>query len=69
VTYDETMLLLSCMHRAPEVEGVRECLVNTHEYDGLSGRFSFDGRQTASGRTVGIKRYTDQNIADGDDHV
>lgn len=69
VTYDETMLLLSCMHRAPEVEGVRECLVNTHEYDGLSGRFSFDGRQTASGRTIGIKRYTDQNIAHGDDHL
>jgi ABC-type branched-subunit amino acid transport system substrate-binding protein len=69
VTYDETMLLLSCMHRAPEVEGVRECLVNTHEYDGLSGRFSFDGRQTASGRAIGIKRYTHQNIADGDDHV
>lgn len=59
VTYDETMLLLSCMERSRDVEGVRECLANTHEYKGLSGRFSFDGKQTARGRKIGIKGLED----------
>lgn len=55
VAYDETMLLLSCAAGSQEVERVRECLANTRDYRGLSGTFSFNGGQTASGRRIGMK--------------
>jgi len=55
VAYDEATLLLSCMASSQKVDAVRECLVTTREYHGLSGTFSFNGKQTASGRQIGIK--------------
>ena len=57
VAYDETILLLSCMANSSHVEDVRNCIANTRDYRGLSGTFSFDGRQTATGRTIGITRF------------
>ncbi len=58
VTYDETTLVLTCMSKNQAVDGVRACLASTQDYRGLSGTFSFNGRQTASGRTIGIKRLS-----------
>ena len=55
VAYDETTLLLSCIRRSQTAATVRECLSTTGEYRGLSGTFSFNGKQTASGRQIGIK--------------
>lgn len=59
VAYDETTLLLSCMAKSAHVEDVRECIASTRDFRGLSGTFSFDGKQTATGRTIGITRFDD----------
>ena len=56
VAYDETILLLSCAEKFVTVEGTRGCIASTRDFQGMSGTFSFNGRQTASGRTIGIKR-------------
>ena len=57
VAYDETTLLLSCMANSSQVEDARNCIANTRDFRGLSGTFSFDERQTATGRTIGITRF------------
>lgn len=57
VTYDETMLLLSCAARDSGVEAVRDCIANTKDYQGFSGSFSFDGKQTVQNRQMGVREY------------
>ena len=57
VTYDETMLLLECVSRDPAVDAVRDCIANTRDYQGYSGKFSFNGGQTVTDRTIGVREY------------
>jgi ABC-type branched-subunit amino acid transport system substrate-binding protein len=57
VTYDETMMLLACIKRDPDVEAVRDCISHTTAYKGYSGTFSFNGGQTVTDRVIGVKRY------------
>jgi branched-chain amino acid transport system substrate-binding protein len=58
VAYDETMLLLECIKKEANIsERVRDCVAATHKYEGFSGIFSFDGKQTVTNRAIGIKRY------------
>ena len=56
VAYDETILLLLCAERSATLEATRECVATTRDFQGMSGTFSFNGGQTASGRAIGIKR-------------
>jgi ABC-type branched-subunit amino acid transport system substrate-binding protein len=60
VAYDETTLLLSCLERSREVSAVRDCVATTRDYPGLSGAFSFNGGQTATGRSIGIKQLEER---------
>lgn len=56
VAYDETMILLECMLRnGPDSGQVRGCIGGTNNYPGYSGTISFAGRQSATGRTMGIR--------------
>ena len=58
VTYDETMILLECIKKEGDSpERVRDCVAATHAYSGFSGVISFDGKQTVTTRSMGIKRY------------
>lgn len=57
VTYDETMLLLECVYRDAAVDAVRDCIAGTRDYQGYSGKFSFNGRQTVTDRTIGVRPY------------
>lgn len=58
VTYDETMILLECIKNEANIpERVRDCVAATHNYSGYSGTLSFDGKQTITNRSIGIKRY------------
>ena len=58
VAYDETRILLQCIKRERNIsEGVRDCVAATHNYSGFSGTISFDGKQTVTNRSIGIKRY------------
>jgi ABC-type branched-subunit amino acid transport system substrate-binding protein len=57
VTYDETMLLLSCVRENEAVDAVRDCIANTKSYKGFSGTFSFNGGQTVQDRAIGVKEF------------
>lgn len=52
VTYDETMIVLECAKQNPEIVAVRNCIAETKDYSGVSGRFSFDGGQEVRGREI-----------------
>ncbi len=54
VTYDETLLLLSCASKHSTTSGVRECLSATNSYPGASGMISFNGGQTRRERVMRI---------------
>ncbi len=58
VTYDETMILLGCMKKTDPQMSVRECVASTIGYKGYSGEFSFNGKQTVTNRTIGVKKLT-----------
>ncbi len=55
VTYDETMLLLSCILKDNTPAAVRSCIATTENYSGYSGTFSFGGRDSASGREIKVR--------------
>ncbi len=58
VAYDETRILLQCLKKEQNIsERVRDCVAATHNYSGFSGTISFDGKQTVTNRSIGIKRY------------
>lgn len=54
VAYDETMLLLGCAAKHPEISQARDCVSATSMYAGASGTISFDGGQTVRDRRMRI---------------
>lgn len=57
VAYDETMLLLNCIKKDPDTTKVANCIANTNDYQGFSGKFSFAGGQTVKNRVIAIKEF------------
>lgn len=55
VVYDETMILLGCMKQDVEPSKVRDCIAATKDFQGYSGKLSFDGGQTVKGRVIKVK--------------
>lgn len=51
VAYDETMILLNCLKTDQNSQKLRDCVANSNNYTGMSGEFSFAGRQFVADRS------------------
>ncbi len=56
ITYDSTMMLLGCIQkRGVSTEQVRDCLAETSDFVGASGKLSFNGGQSVKDRKMVVK--------------